>query len=337
MSRGRGGGRAASRVWHGGGMPADAPTSPLAAAHRAAREGVALIERPEVGKLAITGLDTIPFVQAHVTVDVATILDGAGRMGALLTAKGALLGTLRILRAGDALLLDCERPALQGIYVALHRGRVGWQIDLGKRTLQETQISLVGPGAAAAAGLDDGAAEHDHRLVAVGGVEARAIRTPDGVDLRLPVEDAPAVVRALVAGGAVPGDEALWEVLRVEAGRAGYGSELDERTLPADAGLVPDVVALDKALYPGMQTVLRQDRSGTVHRTLRGLRSATPLIAGEPVRDAAGAELGTVGTAVLSPVHGPLALALLRRSAEPGVEVTAGETAAIVAALPWTF
>ena len=47
-------------------------------------------------------------------------------------------------------------------------------------------------------------------------------------------------------------------------------------------------------------------------------------------------ELGTVGTAVLSPARGPIALAILRREAEPGAAVEVGEgVAAEVVELPF--
>jgi hypothetical protein len=38
-------------------------------------------------------------------------------------------------------------------------------------------------------------------------------------------------------------------------------------------------------------------------------------------------EVGRVGTAVLSPAHGPIALAILRREAEVGSQVSVGEPA----------
>jgi hypothetical protein len=49
-------------------------------------------------------------------------------------------------------------------------------------------------------------------------------------------------------------------------------------------------------------------------------------------------ELGTVGTAVVSPASGRIALAILRKEAEPGAEVSVvtkdGEVSATVAPLP---
>jgi len=119
------------------------------------------------------------------------------------------------------------------------------------------------------------------------------------------------------------------DLARVEARIPAFGRDIDERTLPHEAGLVGTVVRTDKNVYPGMQTVLRQERSGTVHRVLRRLALDAPVRDGDEVRDDEGL-LGTVGTAVVSPTRGPLALALLRRRAEPRARVRVGEVSGIV-------
>jgi folate-binding protein YgfZ len=121
----------------------------------------------------------------------------------------------------------------------------------------------------------------------------------------------------------------LSDLERVEAGIPAFGRDIDERTLPHEAGLVPDVVALDKGIYPGKMTVLRQERSGTIHRALRRLDLDAPVPEGTEVHDDEG-PLGTVGTVVVSPTRGPLALALLRRRAEPGHRVRVGDASGIV-------
>lgn len=122
---------------------------------------------------------------------------------------------------------------------------------------------------------------------------------------------------------------AVSDLERVERGIPAFGRDIDERTLPAEAGLVGTVVRTDKGMYPGMQTVLRQERSGTVHRALRRLRLDAPVPEGAEVHDEEG-PLGTVGTAVVSPTRGPLALALLRRRAVPGTRVRVAGVSGIV-------
>src|SRR5680860_1543810 len=61
-------------------------------------------------------------------------------------------------------------------------------------------------------------------------------------------------------------------------------------------------------------------RQGKPNRHLRRLVSQTPLEAGATVT-LGDKQIGVVGTAVISPARGPLALAILRREAEPGDDV----------------
>ncbi|WP_170179474.1 hypothetical protein [Solirubrobacter pauli] len=121
----------------------------------------------------------------------------------------------------------------------------------------------------------------------------------------------------------------LSDLERVEALVPAFGPDIDERTLPHEAGLVPDVVRLDGGIYPGKMTVLRQERSGTIHRALRRLALEAPVEPGTPVHDDEG-PLGMIGTAVVSPTRGPLALALLRRRATPGSRVRVAGVSGIV-------
>ena len=74
---------------------------------------------------------------------------------------------------------------------------------------------------------------------------------------------------------------------------------------------------------------------GLGDRRLRGLRLSAPAAGGDAV-SLGERELGTIGTAVLSPAHGPIALAILRREAEPGATVTVGDaTEAALVDLPF--
>lgn len=125
----------------------------------------------------------------------------------------------------------------------------------------------------------------------------------------------------------------LTDLERVEAGLPAFGRDIDDRTLPHEAGLVPDVVRLDGGIYPGKMTVLRQQRSGTIHRLLRRLVLEAEVPEGTEVHDDAG-PLGIIGTAAISPTRGPLALALLRRRAAPGTVVYAAEVPALVEPIP---
>jgi len=64
------------------------------------------------------------------------------------------------------------------------------------------------------------------------------------------------------------GEEEL-ERLRVLAGSPRWGREIDDRVLPAEAGLDETAISFTKGCYPGQEPVARQRYRGRVNRMLR--------------------------------------------------------------------
>ena len=135
-----------------------------------------------------------------------------------------------------------------------------------------------------------------------------------GVDLICDAERTDEVKAAL---GVPEVGEAVAEIVRVEHGRPRYGIELDDSVIPQEAGLNERAVSFTKGCYVGQETVARLYYRGKPNRHLRGLRLSEPVATGEPLR-LGEREVGRVGTSVVSPAHGPIALALVRREAAPG-------------------
>jgi tRNA-modifying protein YgfZ len=305
--------------------------------YRTITETCGLLDRSERGKLALSGADTKTFLQGQVTNDVEALSPGHGCYAAFLTPKGKMLGDLRILDSGEELLLDTERVALQELFNMIRRFKIGFDVEVHKRTLERALVSLVGPASDEVAGVPDlAAAEHSHQLVEIGGRPARAIRTDVGLDLLADAGDADALRSALLDGGAVPVSEEIAECLRIEPCRPRYGVELDDSVIPQEAGLNARAVSFTKGCYVGQETVARLHYRGKPNRHLRGLHSDAPLAAGDSVTFD-GRAVGTVASVAVSPRLGPIALALIRREADPGATVYAGsaETAAAVVELPF--
>ncbi|MDW5594351.1 glycine cleavage T C-terminal barrel domain-containing protein [Conexibacter stalactiti] len=312
-------------------------TEQLSEAERAVRAGAGLVDRSARGKLALSGGETKRFLQGQITNDVVALEPGQGLYAAFLTAKGKMLGDLRVLDSGDELLLDTERVALQELFNMVRRYSLGFDVELHRRTLERGLLSLVGPRARAllgdaAAGL--GEQEHAHVATTVDGIPVRLIATDVGVDLLLDSARTEALAQALVARGALPVSDEVVETMRIERGRPRYGVELDDSTIPQEAGLNERAVSFTKGCYVGQETVARLFYKGKPNRHLRGLRLAVPVEPGSELT-LDGKRVGTVGSVAVSPVHGPIALALVRREAEPGSTVTVGETTAEVAELPF--
>jgi folate-binding protein YgfZ len=313
-----------------------AATDTATGEHRVLREGCGLVDRSERGKLALSGGGAVEFLNGQVTNELADLRAGEGRYAAFLTHKGKMLGDLRILAVGTPgqppaeLLLDTERVALQELFDMIRRYKVGFEVELQKRTLERGLLSLIGPDSARVAGLgEDGTIplpdeEHANLAVELGGVAALAIRTDLGIDLLCESGDTERLRAELLVRGAEAVSEAVAECLRIESGRPRYGVDIDEATIPQEAGLNERAVSFTKGCYVGQETVARLFYKGKPNRHLRGLRlsaSAEPgaeLRLGERV-------VGQLGSVAVSPALGPIALALVRREAEPGATVLVGE------------
>jgi folate-binding protein YgfZ len=308
----------------------------LATDYRAITEACGLLDRSERGKLALSGADAASFLQGQVSNDVEGLAPGSGCYAAFLTPKGKMLGDIRILATADELLLDTERVALQALFNMIRRFSLGYQVELHKRTLERGLLSLIGPDAPRIAGVEDlPLVEHAHAPITIGDISARAIRTDVGIDLLCDSASTDALRERLADAGAAGVAEPAVECLRVELGRPRYGIDLDDSVIPQEAGLNERAVSFTKGCYVGQETVARLYYRGKPNRQLRGLRLSAPVEPGEEL-EFEGRVVGRVASVAQSPRFGPIALALVRREAPPGVTVSVGEAVtAEVAELPF--
>jgi folate-binding protein YgfZ len=301
-------------------------TDSLVAEYRLLRERVGLVDRSERGKLALTGGEAKEFLHGQVTQDIESLTPGHGAYAAFLTHKGKMLGDMRVLDLGDELWLDTERVALQELFNMIRRYKLGRDVELHKRTLERGLLSLIGPGARELFSV--GPDEHDNEPREFGFVVA----TDVGVDVICDADEVEAVKASL---GVPEVSEAAAEIVRVEHGRPRYGIDLNDSVIPQEAGLNERAVSFTKGCYVGQETVARLFYRGKPNRHLRGLRLSEPLETGTPLR-LGEREVGRLGSSVVSPTHGPIALAILRREASPGDQLAAGEAAsATITELPF--
>ena len=340
------------------GMPTTA-TSTLDGEYRALRESCGLIDRSKRGKLALRGSGAVEFLNGQVTNELDELHPGEGCYAAFLTHKGKMLGDLRILARGadplgvpDELLLDTERVALQALFDMIRRFKVGYEVELHKRTLERGLLSLIGPNAdrvagvasplSAAAGMEPAesvwlkATEHANAPVIVRSIDALAIRTDIGVDLLCDSADTERLCEALLERGTQAVSETAAECLRIEHGRPRYGIDLDDTTIPQEAGLNERAVSFTKGCYVGQETVARLFYRGKPNRRLCGLRLSEAALPGAELR-LDERVVGRLTSAAVSPAFGPIGLALVRREAEIGTTVAVGEdgVSAEVVALPF--
>ena len=75
--------------------------------------------------------------------------------------------------------------------------------------------------------------------------------------------------------------EAEFERRRIEARIPRWGAELDDRVLPAEAGLEETHINFSKGCYPGQEPIARQHYRGKVNRRLRVLDTAGEVAVGD--------------------------------------------------------
>jgi folate-binding protein YgfZ len=281
------------------------------------RDRAGLVERPDRAVVELSGAEAAEFLQGQVTNDVEALAPGSGCYAALLDHKGKIRTDMRVLRlAPDRLLVDAEgasRAVLNHVFETYSLGR---QVSHADLSADHRVLSLIGP--AARDGLDPapGDTEYEHVLAAYG----VAVATDGGVDLICGERQA-AAARAELDVPEVSEEAA--ECLRIERGRPRLGFELDG-VIPQEADLNERAVSFTKGCYVGQETVARLHYKGKPNRHLRGLRLSAPAAHGDPIM-LGEREVGTIGSACVSPAHGPIALALVRREAAPGDEVAVGE------------
>ena len=204
----------------------------------------------------------------------------------LLTARGRVIAPLRVWRRGAEDYLLLTEPEL-GEVVRWHllRMRFAAKCDV---ELEEHTSTIVFGGA-------DGIPNRDYGREAVEVLDA-------GVDATL-------------------GDEEL-ERLRIEAATPRFGREIDDRVLPAEAGLDERAISFDKGCFPGQEPVARQRYRGKVNRRLRVLE-----VDGSPAPETAvtldGKDVGRVTSAVPG-----LALAYVRVEVPDGATLGVGGSSA---------
>jgi folate-binding protein YgfZ len=316
---------------------APTPTVEIDGQYRQMREGCGLLERTGQGLLAVEGAEAAEYLQGQLTNDVEAIGAGEGAYAVLLDRKGHIQADMRVLRPGEGpgLLLLLEPEGLEAARRHLQMYKVGREVEVRDASEERSLLSLIGPRAVEIAGpapLPEDACEE----VTVGGARCLAVGTPEGIDLIVPAVERDRLMEALLAGGADEVSPEAAEILRIEAGRPRFGAEMGSETMPAEAGIVERAVSFTKGCYIGQETVARLHYKGRPNRHLRGLKLSGPARPGALVR-LGEKEVGSLGSAAVSPAHGPVGLAILRREAEPGATVSVGEDGVTgeVAALPF--
>jgi folate-binding protein YgfZ len=296
--------------------------------YRAMKEAAGVLDRSSTrGKLLVRGSDAADLLQGQLTNDIEALEPDSGCYSALLDRKGHMQADMRVLRlASGDLWVDTEAEAVGTVERHLRMYSIGREVQIENVGHDWASLSVIGPGASELSGSGPVSPEHVQRLYEREGLQILAVATDLGVDLNVRSSQADELRGLLASSEAVEVTEAAAEILRVESGRPRFGREMTTATIPQEAGIAERAVSFTKGCYIGQETVARLHYKGKPNRYLRGLRLEAPVSDGDQIR-LGDRDVGRVGTAVISPANGPIALAVIRREAEPGAQVEIGEGA----------
>lgn len=314
----------------------------------AARSSAAWFALAQRAVLEVRGSDRVRFLQGQLTNDVAA-LDAAGPIatsyGLALTREGRIVADFHVVARADVIWLDVERGVAPAATERLSKYVVADDVAIADASAAFVRFAIEGPRARdllAAAGGDEAIAAGQVGEVRIAGAPAIAagfaLAGRAGIQLFAPREASEAIGSALRAAGAVEGDAAALEVLRVEAGLPRAGAEIGVDTLPAELDLVERAVSFTKGCFTGQEVVTRMHSRGRVGHRLVGvaLGERASLPAPHTPVEVAGAKVGELTSAVRSPSQGAIALAIVRRGSEaPGAEARVDGAGARIVALPF--
>jgi tRNA-modifying protein YgfZ len=304
--------------------------------YRALREEAGALTR-ERATLLVKGSDGAEYLQGQLTNDIEALEPESGCYAALLDRKGHLSADMRVLHLENGeLWLDLEPRAAETVLKHLRTYSIGREVEIEEVTDRWAVISVIGPRSGELAGFEGLGPEHAQRFRQWDGTDVLGVATDLGIDLIVNAADAATIEAAAAEAGVVPVSAEAAEVVRVESGRPRFGLDMGSEHMPAEAGIVERAVNFEKGCYIGQEPVARLHYRGKPNRTLRGLRLSAPAAHGD-VLTLGDREVGTIGTASLSPAHGAIALAIVRREAEVGERLAVGDgsTTAEVVDLPF--
>jgi len=297
----------------------------------------------------------LSFLQGVLTNDVAALPAGDGRYAALLTANGRMVADMRVLELGDSTLLDVAGGQAASLRDRFDLSIFTEDVQVADESAAFHQIGVNGPNAAKVVANALHQPDQAHVLAALA-IDAHrrldgviAIASADfgagGFDLLASSGAVDALTTALLAAGGVLVDPEVAEVARIEAGQPKFGVDMDEDTIPLEAGIEDRAISLTKGCYVGQEIIIRMLHrgQGRVAKRLVGLTfdpSATVPSRGDAIR-VGERQVGAVTSATHSPAfERPIAMGYVHRDfAEPATPVTvmsaAGQQPASVAGLPF--
>jgi len=318
------------------------------AEQRTATRGVAVVDRSHREVLKVAGQERLSWLHLVISQHVTELPEGSGTEALVLDSQGHIDTHMVLAHIGAAVYLDSDPGAHatsalpkggpQTLRDYLEAMKFWSKVEISDVTGELALLTLLGPDTdRILSTLDISLGAGAYAVTAFEGGFARRMPWPgrSSVDLAVPRAGLPDWWRRITDAGARPAGSWAFDALRVESLRPRLGVDTDSKSIPHEVGWIGSAAHVAKGCYRGQETVAKVFNVGRPPRRMVLLHlDGSPEIypeTGDPVR-LGERVVGRVGSVAQHHELGPVALALLKRSAPVDAELLAGDEDRVVQA-----
>jgi folate-binding protein YgfZ len=273
--------------------------------------GSGLIDLSSRGRLRVSGSEATMFLNGLITNDMKTLAENRWMPAAFPTVQGRLIGAVRVVRLKDAFVIDTDAESHEAVLKTVSRFTLAGDFHVKDLTSETALLSVQGKRAVevvekvletSVSDLPrDGVLETNWQNTPV--TIIRATHTAeDGFDILIDSTQGAQLRQALIDADAQVVSPDVFEVLRIEAGIARFGHDVDETNVVTETNL-DDAVSYTKGCYVGQEIIVRIKHRGHVAKKLTGLRFQTEkrIEPGTIIKSSDGKEIGKLTSTAFSP------------------------------------
>ena len=271
------------------------------------------------GRIRVSGSEATMFLNGLMTNDMKALAANRWMPSVFPTVQGRLIGAVRVIRGSEpSFLIDTETASHDAVLKTISRFTMAGDFKVSDITEETALLTVQGQ---LAGEVIEKVFETPASEIPVNGVSEvhgamiiRASHTGEnGFDVLLDSSRKAELLQSLETAGAQPISEDTLEILRVEAGIARFGRDVDETNVVPETNL-DDAVSYTKGCYVGQEIIVRIKHRGHPAKKLTGLRFETDaqIESGAIIHSTENQEIGRVTSAVVSPQLGSIGLGYVR-------------------------
>ena len=269
------------------------------------------------GRIRVSGSEATMFLNGLITNDVKNLAQNRWMPAVFPTVQGRLIGAVRVIRGSEpGFLIDTEVASHDAVLKTISRFTMAGDFKVSDVTSETALLSIQGQDAAEiikkaqeVSDLPENGVIQTNRVTIL-----RASHTgEEGFDLIIDAAHKAEIQQGLEDAGAQPIGADTFEILRVEAGIARFGQDMDETNVVPETNL-DDAVSFTKGCYVGQEIIVRIKHRGHPAKKLTQLRFETDqqIEPGAVILSTENQEIGRVTSSVISPRRGSIGLGYVR-------------------------